>query len=113
MFSSLSTYLSSLRHLLSLSPSLLYPAHGPVLPEGKASIQTYISHRQAREDQIVQVLRTGRTAAVAQPVPGAWEQDASSTGETDAAGLTTEEITNEVYRDVGVVLKVAAARGGE
>lgn len=105
VFSSLSTYLASLHRLLSLSPTIIYPAHGPVLPDGQGAIRTYISHRQARERQIVEVLSRPRTIQDDQHVPGEWE-----TGER--IGYSTEDITSIVYPDVSVVIKVAAARGG-
>ncbi|XAO26088.1 hypothetical protein I312_104922 [Cryptococcus bacillisporus CA1280] len=59
-FTDLSTYMTSLRTLLALKPRVLYPAHGPHIPSQEASvshIQTYIAHRQKREDEIVATLK--------------------------------------------------------
>lgn len=59
-FTDLSTYMTSLRTLLALKPRVLYPAHGPHIPSQEASvshIQTYITHRQKREDEIVATLK--------------------------------------------------------
>lgn len=50
----------SLKTLLALKPSVLYPAHGPHLPNREAStkhLSEYITHRQEREDQIVDLLQ--------------------------------------------------------
>lgn len=64
VFENLSTYIESLRVLLSFDyqpPGLqvLYPGHGPVIDTGaKDMIGKYISHRLEREQQILQVLGT-------------------------------------------------------
>ena len=44
--------MSSLEKLLELKPALLYPGHGPVLHDGTATIQHYLAHRKAREQQV-------------------------------------------------------------
>ena len=51
-FESLVPYMKSLRRLLALSPSLLYPGHGPVVEDAVAVIQQYIVHRDRREAQV-------------------------------------------------------------
>ncbi|WWC63448.1 uncharacterized protein I303_106050 [Kwoniella dejecticola CBS 10117] len=59
-FSDLASYMTSLRTLLALKPNVLYPAHGPHIPnaiKAKAHLETYISHRQQREDEIMAILR--------------------------------------------------------
>lgn len=51
--------MTSLKTLLSLRPNVIYPAHGPHIPTSEASsalIQSYITHRQVREDQIMAIL---------------------------------------------------------
>lgn len=51
--------MTSLKTLLALQPKVLYPAHGPHIPGVEACrdhIQTYITHRQAREQQIIGIL---------------------------------------------------------
>ena len=56
----------SLKTLLALKPGVLYPAHGPHIPGHEASqahIQNYINHRNDRENQILDILKT----AVADP----------------------------------------------
>jgi endoribonuclease LACTB2 len=52
--------MTSLKMLLALKPSTLYPAHGPHIPGAAASekhIQTYIDHRQEREDQVIALFK--------------------------------------------------------
>ena len=50
-FESLLPYMKSLGRLLTLSPSLLYPGHGPVVTDPVTRIQQYIEHRELRERQ--------------------------------------------------------------
>jgi endoribonuclease LACTB2 len=57
VFENLGTYIESLKKQLSFNPKTIFPGHGPVISEARAKIQEYISHRQAREDEIVQVFR--------------------------------------------------------
>lgn len=52
--------MTSLKTLLALKPSVLYPAHGPHIPTREAAtkhISDYILHRQEREDQIITLLQ--------------------------------------------------------
>ena len=44
--------MESLSKLEHMKPSLLYPGHGPVVTNGVAKIQQYISHRMERERQV-------------------------------------------------------------
>jgi glyoxylase-like metal-dependent hydrolase (beta-lactamase superfamily II) len=55
----LTAYLSSLERVLALRPARLLPAHGPVIDDPEALLRGYIEHRQQREQQIVDVLRSG------------------------------------------------------
>lgn len=63
VFENLSTYMSSLKRLVALPiwPVYLHPGHGPsIAPESaKAHVETYIYHREARENQIIGVLKGG------------------------------------------------------
>jgi glyoxylase-like metal-dependent hydrolase (beta-lactamase superfamily II) len=52
-------YLASLERVLALQPARLLPAHGPVIDEPEALLRGYIEHRLEREQQIVDLLRTG------------------------------------------------------
>ena len=55
----LSAYLASLDRVLRLGPDRLLPAHGPAIDAPASIIQSYLDHRQAREDQILAALREG------------------------------------------------------
>ena len=44
--------MSSLEKLLKLHPVRLFPGHGPVVEDGSAWIEHYLSHRRARERQV-------------------------------------------------------------
>ena len=71
VFDDLTAYLSSLRKCMrvldELGPSQdggvaqenrLYPAHGPVVAEGRKTLKQYLDHRLEREAQIVGLLKT-------------------------------------------------------
>jgi len=94
VFSDLHSYLSSLRHLLSLAPRRLYPAHGrPLVAEGEAvkHVSEYIRHRQRREEQIVAAMREARREKDAHP-----------------NGLTAQQIAERVYAGLDPKLLPAA-----
>jgi len=56
----LRAYLESLRRVLGLDPSAVYPGHGPELRDDPtAVIEYYLAHRLFREQQIVEVLQSG------------------------------------------------------
>lgn len=60
-FEDLYDYLNSLKLILDLSPKKIYPGHGPVLDNPRESIEYYISHRQQRNQQILDVLKQSST----------------------------------------------------
>lgn len=57
VFEDLHDYMKSLRKILELNPSLIYPAHGNIIDNPSPKIQYYIDHRNQREKQILEVLR--------------------------------------------------------
>lgn len=69
VFENLTTYIDSLKKQLSFNPKTIFPGHGPVITDAGAKIQEYISHRQAREDEIVQVFRNQGGAGKEELVP--------------------------------------------
>jgi hydroxyacylglutathione hydrolase len=52
-------YMRSLERLLGLDIRRIYPAHGPVIEDGRGRIEEYIAHRQMRERQILAALGDG------------------------------------------------------
>ena len=55
-------YIESLRKLLDYNAGVIAPGHGPVISEPNAKIQELISHRLAREQQILELLSQGNRA---------------------------------------------------
>lgn len=53
-------YLASLERILALEPLRMCPAHGPLVDEPVALLRAYIAHRLEREEQILDVLRSGQ-----------------------------------------------------
>ena len=56
VFEDLYEYMNSLRAIMRIAPSVIYPGHGPVINDPVPAIQAYIDHRNARESQILQAL---------------------------------------------------------
>jgi len=52
-------YMNSLERLRAEQPNTIYPAHGPVIRDGRAKIREYIDHRNQREQEILAALRAG------------------------------------------------------
>lgn len=55
-------YLASLRRLLDEGAGTLYPAHGFPIPDGRAKLEEYLAHREARMEQIRTALGEGLCA---------------------------------------------------
>ncbi len=55
----LQQYLDSLERLLGEEPGAIYPAHGPLIPDGTGKLREYIAHRLERERQVLAVLERG------------------------------------------------------
>lgn len=52
-------YMASLRRLLPLGLRCILPAHGPILDDPQGVLNYYITHREAREQQVVAALAAG------------------------------------------------------
>ncbi len=61
-------YLSSLRRIRALPCGTLYPAHGAPVVDGPAKLSEYLTHRQMREDLLLEALRR-EAATPAELVP--------------------------------------------
>lgn len=55
----LADYMASLEKMLAESPRRIYPAHGPLIENGREKLREYISHRHEREQEIVAALERG------------------------------------------------------
>ena len=93
VFEDLHTYLDSLAHMKKLFKGRAYPGHGPVIDDGPAKIQEYITHRQQREDQVLQTLRS-----------------ANAKGENEDAWAPME-LVKVIYADVPESLHLPAQGG--
>lgn len=90
VFDSLQKLMASLGKLRALSPDVIYPAHGPVVPDAMAKIDEYIAHRLEREQQVL----------------GALEKAASA----PAASLSSAQIVREIYEELPFLLRLAAQK---
>ena len=55
----MATYFDSLKRMLELPVTALFPAHGPVMANAKAKIQEYLAHRMQRENKILTAWQRG------------------------------------------------------
>jgi glyoxylase-like metal-dependent hydrolase (beta-lactamase superfamily II) len=55
----LALYMRSLERLLAESPGAIYPAHGPLIPDGPGKLREYLAHRRLREQQILAAVGDG------------------------------------------------------
>lgn len=64
----MATYLDSLRRMLELPLSTLYPAHGPPALDGRRVVSQFLEHRKQREGKLIAALDSG-VDSVAELVP--------------------------------------------
>jgi len=70
-------YLSSLRRVYAANPECLYPGHGPVIEDARATCQRLIEHRLDRE-RAVEAAIHGRARSLDEVVETAYEKDISA-----------------------------------
>ncbi len=102
VFEDLATYLQSLQVMSENVQSGVraYPAHGSIISDGKAKIEEYIAHRRQRENEALQVLRSG---TVGEPA-----------AETEVAKPTewsSMDIVKVIYKDYPENLHAPAEMG--
>jgi glyoxylase-like metal-dependent hydrolase (beta-lactamase superfamily II) len=56
---SLLDYMASLERIETEGPERIYPAHGPVVEDGRAKVREYIEHRLDREREILSAMDSG------------------------------------------------------
>jgi glyoxylase-like metal-dependent hydrolase (beta-lactamase superfamily II) len=49
-------YLRSLHRMRELNPRVIYPGHGPIVMDARAKLDGYVSHREDRERQVLELL---------------------------------------------------------
>jgi len=78
-------YVSSLRRVHATDPDRLYPAHGPVIDDPRATCERLIDHRRDRERRVLAAVRDG-AEDTDQILEAAYEKDL--TGVEDLARAT-------------------------
>ncbi|KAL3426178.1 metallo-beta-lactamase superfamily protein [Phlyctema vagabunda] len=99
VFEDLATYLASLEKMRKLFHGRAYPGHGPVIDDGPSKILEYIRHRQQREDQVLQVLRSSKSSPAG---------DSTAFEPEDWSSM---EIVKIIYKDVAENLHLPAHGG--
>ncbi len=78
-------YLTSLRRVWAMDPERLYPAHGPVIADVRATCERLIDHRLQRERRVLVAVHGG-ARTVEELLEVAYDKDL--TGVEDLAGAT-------------------------
>jgi ribonuclease/clavin/mitogillin len=99
VFEDLLTYLKSLERMRATFRGRGYPGHGAVIEDGPSMILEYIRHRQQREDQVIQVLKSTKSS------PGVEAKD------VEPDSWTSMEIVKIIYKDVPENLHLPANGG--
>lgn len=89
-FDSLYDLTNTLHALRAEEPDCIYPGHGPIITNADAKIQEYLTHRQERENQILDVL--SRRAQASLPP------------------MSSAEIVSQVYQNLPITLHITARK---
>lgn len=114
VFEDLATYLQSLSLMRHQFSGRAYPAHGALILDGRARIEEYITHRQRREEEVLEIL--ARPFLFHQALPPANsdpnnESDKETKAPAPTEGLTPGELVKIIYKDVPTTLHPAAEKG--
>ncbi|EDO34574.1 predicted protein [Nematostella vectensis] len=85
VFEDLYDYMKSLDALLNLKPKVIYPGHGPVIPNPIEKIKEYINHRNMRELQILEALTNN-----------------------NGVPMSSMDLVKNIYTDISFLLRKAA-----
>jgi ribonuclease/clavin/mitogillin len=69
-------YVTSLRRVHARNPDVLYPGHGPVIDDPRATCRRLIDHRRQREQRVLAAVDAG-AGTLAEVVDAAYEKDVS------------------------------------
>eukprot|EP00899_Mesostigma_viride_P007886 jgi/Mesvir1/17099/Mv07535-RA.2 len=89
---------------------VLFPGHGPVVPDGLARIHEYIAHREERERQIVAVLARAQNSKGSLPPVGQVAGDVLKSASGDGSARTAGA---RASRTAGVVTSGESGRAKE
>ncbi len=97
-------YLRQLARLEKLPIGTIYPAHGPVIPDGPGKLQEYAAHRAWREAKVLEAIASfGKPVELAEVVPRAYDDVASFVW--PIAERNTEAIVAKLVAEGRVVRK--------
>ncbi|KAL4114738.1 hypothetical protein PRIC2_014194 [Phytophthora ramorum] len=92
MFDSLADLMTSLVKLKACGAATIYPGHGPVVKDAPAKIHEYITHRQQREDEVLEVLKKHNDRQ---------------------EGLSSSDVVDKVYEPLPYILRLSAKKAIE
>ena len=89
-------YLTALRRLHARDPDRLYPGHGPVIDDPRATLERLIRHRLRRERRIVEAVRAG-ARTLDEVTDAVYEKDISGVRRlaTETVGAHLEKLAVE------------------
>lgn len=105
VFEDLASYLRSLELMSQKFAGRAYPAHGALISNGRDRVREYIVHRQRREEEVLEVLRSPHARSIA-------DEEAVTTKTASATeAWAPMEIVKIIYKDVPPNLHEAAEKG--